>query len=432
MIIPNMRYLENTLDIILEQVWHTFDLPGFAVGVVRENEIVYAKGFGLRDIRTQESVTARSLFHQASISKLFTATAVVQLMDRNRLRLDVPLVKYLPTFWIGDERSQTITIEHVLTHTSGIPDPEDHDWEHSENDEDALNHRVKNLHSLEMIAEPGREFAYSSLGYDVLGALIAEVSGEPFEVYIRHHIFEPLGMNDSTFIKPDVPLELATSPHIRTPRLMVSDVFPYSRSQAPSGTLQSNVLDMCQWAMANMNGCVLSDHRNSSRILSPENHQLLWQPRIHTGQEKDSRQTEIGLGWFIGEYKGMSAVMHDGGDVGYETEITLLPEQSVAVTVMANIFPAVTASITQVVLDVVLGLGVQKPEPPLMVSLLSTLRDDGLEAAVSQYRQLGRNTYDADLAYLRDSIFILQEAHRSEDASELLMLSACLYPKSEK
>jgi hypothetical protein len=138
------------------------------------------------------------------------------------------------------------------------------------------------------------------------------------------------------------------------------------------------------------------------------------------------------LGWFIGEYKGMPAVMHDGGDVGYEAEITILPEQSVAVIVMANIFPAVTASISQAVLDAVLGLGDQMPDPPLMVSLLSTLRDDGLEAAVTQYRQMGRNISDGDLAFLRDSVFILQEAHRPEDVGEFLKLRERLYPESEK
>ena len=430
--IPNIRTIENTLDRILEQVYRSFDLPGMAVGVVREKEVVYAKGFGLRDIRAQDSVTARSLFHQASISKVFTAAAVLQLVEQSRLRLDNALVNYLPNFWLGDERSQAITIEHILTHTSGMPDPEDHDWGNSVNNENALGHRVKNLQSLNMVNEPGQEFAYSSLGYDVLGALISEVSGEPFESYIFNHIFEPLGMNDSTFIKPDVPLDLATSPHIRTPKLTVSDVFPYSRAQAPSGTLQSSVLDMCQWAIANLYGFVFDDHRNSHRILSPKFHQLLWQPRFKTGQVNDSRQTEIGLGWFMGDYKGLPVVMHDGGDVGYEAEIVLLPEQSVAVIVMANIFPAVTTPITQAVLDVVLGLEAQTPKPPLMISLITAMRYDGLEAAVTQHRQIARNLTDADKAFLRDSIFILQEADRLEDASGLMKLRVRLYPESEQ
>jgi CubicO group peptidase (beta-lactamase class C family) len=426
-----MQTIENTLNSILEQVLHTFDLPGLAVGVVREKEIIYAKGFGFQDIRTMEPVKVRSLFHQASISKVFTATAVVQLAEQGQLRLNDALVKYLPGFCLGDERSQAITIEQILSHTSGVPDPEDHDWGHSDDREDALIQRVKNLHFLEMISEPGREFAYSSLGYDVLGALISEVSGEMFESYIFNHIFEPLGMMDSTFIKPDVPIELATLPHIRTPKLVVSDIFPYSRSQAPSGTLQSSILDMCQWAIANLYDFALDDRLNSHRILSPEFHQLLWQPRFSTGQVNDSRQTEIGLGCFLGDYKGLPVVMHDGGDVGFEAEIVLLPEQSVAVVVMANIFPAVTDSITQSVLDVVLGFGDQIPESPLMISLLSTMRDDGLEAAVTQHRQIGGDLTKDDMAFLRNSIFILQEAYRLEDANELTKLSVQLFPESK-
>lgn len=430
--IPDMQHLENTLDVILEQVWRTFNLPGLAVGVVRESEIVYAKGFGVRDIRTQERVTARSLFHQASISKLFTATAVMQFIELGQVRLDDPIAKYLSNFWLGDERSQSITVEHVLTHTSGMPDPEDHDWEHPEYDENALMRYVNRLHSLQMIADPGQDFAYSSLGFNVLGALITEVSGEPFEAYIKHHIFEPLGMCDSTFLKPDVPFELATSPHIRTPRLTVSDVFPYSRPHAPSGALQSSAWDMCQWALANLNGGALNSCRNSSHhILSPEIHRLLWQPRTRTGQDHDSRQTRIGLGWFTGEYKGMPTVMHDGGDIGYETELTLLPEQSVAVTVMANVFPAVTADITRVVLDAVLGFGVQMPRPPLLLPLMAKLGDTGFEAAVADYRKMDQDSPDANMTFLRDSIFILQEAHRPEEASELLKLAALLYPETE-
>ena len=429
--IPNTRSLENTLDTILKQARHSFDLPGFAVGVVRGNEIVYARGFGVRDIRTQEPVTVRSLFHQASISKLFTAAAIMQLRERRQVCLKDPVVKYLPTFRLADEHSQSITIEHLLIHTSGIPDPEDHDWEHPEYDDGALKRLVSSLHSLPMLAEPGQEFAYSSLGFNVLGALIAEVSGEPFEAYIKNHVLEPLGMRDSTFFKPDVPLELATSPHIRTPKMTVSGVFPYSRPQAPSGALQSNVLDMCQWALAHLIGGSLGDRQNPFHlILSSESYRLLWSPRAHTGQDKDSRQTEIGLGWFVGKYRSMPTAMHDGGDVGYEAELTLLPEQKVAVTVMANVFPAVTTAITRAVLDVVLGFDIQTPQPPLLVPVITMLRETGIEAAIAQYRQLGQDTHDADMAFLRNSIFILQEARQLGKADELLRLGERLFPNT--
>ena len=162
--IPETRRLEAALDSILEQVGEKFDLPGFGVGVVKESEIVYAKGYGVQDIRTQEPVTIRSLFHQASVSKLFTTTAVMQLNEQGQIRLEDPVVRYLPYFRMTKEGSEPITIAQILSHTSGLPDPEDHDWAHPEYDEDTLMRYVSGLHFLEMIAEPGERFNYSSLG----------------------------------------------------------------------------------------------------------------------------------------------------------------------------------------------------------------------------------------------------------------------------
>jgi len=445
--------MENTLDAILEQVHQTFGLPGLAVGVVQGNEVVYARGFGVRDVGTQAPVTTRSLFHQASVSKLFVATAIAQLVGQGRVRLDDTIARHLPYFRLADDRSQSITIEQALTHTSGMPDPEDHGWHHPAYDEGALERHVRSLRSLHMVAEvgqafqpasPGQGFAYSSLAFDVLGALVAHVSGAPFETCVRRAIFEPLGMKDSTFFKPDVPPALATSPHIRTPGLAVSDVFPYSRASAPSGALQSNVLDMCLMALANLNRGTLDGDRNSlRRILSPESHRLLWRPYAQTGHD-DARQTGIGLGWFMGQYRGTPVVMHDGGDVGYEAELTLLPEQSAAVVVMANVFPAATDGITQAVLDVVLGFGAQAPRPPLLVPLMATWHEAGLDAAISQAlrrslprveprgsgqaRQLDREAYDARETFLRDAVFILQEAYRPAEAIEVLKLGQHVYP----
>ena len=422
----NAQQLENTLDAILEQVHQTFGLPGLAVGVVQGNEIVYARAFGVRDIGTQAPVTTRSLFHQASVSKLFVATAIVQLVEQGRLRLDDAIVRHLPYFWLGDDRSQSITIQQALTHTSGLPDPEEHGWHRPELDEGALERRVRSLRSLHMVADPGQEFAYSSLAFDVLGALIANVSGEPFETCVKRAIFEPLGMNDSTFFKPDVPPALATSPHIRTPGLAVSHVFPYSRASAPSGALQSNVLSMCHWALANL-ALAQPSQGWPRRILSPASHRLLWQPYAQTGHE-DTRQTAIGLGWFLGQYRGTPVVMHDGGDVGYEAELTLLPERSLAVVVMANVFPAATDAITRALLDVVLGFGAQAPRPPLLVPLMATWHEAGLDAAIAQARQLDRAAYDASETFLRNAVFILQEAHRPAEAIEVLKLGQHVYP----
>ena len=412
--------LGEKLDAVLEKLLQTFNLPGIAVGIVHEGEIVYAKGFGVRDVQTQEPVTTRSLFHQASTSKVITATAIMQLVERGLICIDDPVVKYLPNFRLDDERARFISIEQMLSHSAGLPDIEDHNWKHPEYDEGSLMRYLSNFQSCRLVSDPGSKFSYSNLGFNVLGALIAEVSGELFEDYTLHHIFEPLGMVDSTFLKTEVPHTLETSPHIRAPGLEGSHIFPYSRPQAPSGALQSNVEDMCRWmlAMLSPNNRVLEHSRN------------LWKPRAQTGYE-DSLQTEIGLGWFIGEYKGMPTIMHDGGDVGYETELLIFKEEPLAVTLMSNVFPAGTSSILQVILDIVFGFYVQMPKQPILIPLMAMMAETGLESAITQFHLMDRDAYDTDITFLRDSVFILNEAHRSEAAGELLKLGAYIYPKNE-
>ena len=121
--------------------------------------------------------------------------------------------------------------------------------------------------------------------------------------------------------------------------------------------------------------------------------------------------------------------MHDGGDIGFEAELVLLPEQALAVTVMTNVFPAGTTAITAAVLDAALGFGVQLPRPPLLVPLMATLNDIGIDAAVNQYQRMDRDAYNPDITFFRDSVFILGEAYRSEDAIELLKLGAVIYPE---
>ncbi len=190
---PTIGTIKPPDDSQRDQTRHTFDLPGLTVGVVRGSEIVYAKGFGVQGIRTQAPLTARSLFHQASISKLFTATAVMQLVERGQVRPDDPVVKYLPIFWLGDERSQSITVEQVLTHTSGMPDPEAHDWEHPEYDEGTLKLHYKIiLHIWVMGSHPAihsNSKANHPFG-EMRGIAVVPSAGQPGRRYPSH---KPLG-----------------------------------------------------------------------------------------------------------------------------------------------------------------------------------------------------------------------------------------------
>ena len=159
----------------------SYDLPGLAIGVVKDDQIVYAQGFGRTNIETNEPITTETIFHMASISKPFVATAIMQLVEQGKIDLNAPLIQYLPYFQLADDRYKTITIQQMLCHMSGMPDVEDYEWEKPQYDEGALERYVRSLTGHSLKSEPGEKYAYSNMAFEVLGNLIEQVSGLSFE-----------------------------------------------------------------------------------------------------------------------------------------------------------------------------------------------------------------------------------------------------------
>jgi CubicO group peptidase (beta-lactamase class C family) len=420
--------LEATLTPLCRNLRAALDLPGLAVGVVQDGRVAYARGFGLRDVATRKPLSERSLFHMASVSKLFVTTAVVQLWERGRLDLAEPVTRYLPYFALADERYTAITVEQMLSHTSGMPDVEDYDWAQPEYDEGAAERYVRSLRDQKMIADPGVKFAYSNMAFEVLGDLVAKVSGEPFEEYVQSNVLGPAGMRHSTFLKERVSPRLATSPHLRTPRLDVSDIYPYHRAHAPSSTLHSSALEMCAWGQVHLNRGTLQGRQ----ILAPATYDLLWRPRAPVDWGEGPETEKIGLGWFLWEHRGLRAVSHGGGDVGFNTYFVMLPEKGAAVTVLTNVLPGMPRTIALAVLDVVLGYEPELPKPPLLTPLGRVLADKGLDAAVAHYRRSGeklRESHDPDPNYLLAVASMLIEVKHFPAAVDLLRLGQEVYPE---
>ncbi|HRW11392.1 MAG TPA: serine hydrolase domain-containing protein [Caldilineaceae bacterium] len=315
------------LELMIHEALATAKMAGIAIGIVQENAIAYSKGFGVRSIATGELVTAESLFHMASVSKPFSATAIMQLVEQGKLTLDDRVCDHLPYFQLADERHHAITIRQMLTHTSGMPDTEDYAWDKPETDEEALERYVRSLAHEQLLSTPGEAFAYSNIAYEVLGDLIAKVSEMSFEQYMKSQILDPLGMHHSTFLRSEVPAHLATTPHVGTERAEVSAVYPYNRCHAPSSTLHSNTVDGCRWALANLNEGQLE----GASILSSASAESLF-GRYHATGEGDF----IGLSWFHADYRGYPRISHGGGDTGYASYLALFPREKAAVVVMAN------------------------------------------------------------------------------------------------
>ena len=325
--------LPAKLDLEIERVMRQSDCPGLAVGVVKDQELVYAKGFGVTNLETGEAVTPRTLFHMASITKPFVATSIVQLLEQEKLSLEDPIVKHLPYFELMDRRYPMLTIHQFLTHSSGMPDVDDYHWEEPEYDEGALERYVRSLIDRMLVSVPGERFIYSNMAFEVLGDLIAKVSGQSFADYVQEQILLPLGMNDSSILIQDVDPALLANGHVQAEsgQVQVTDHYAYNRRHGPSSCLYSNVVDMSQWAMANMNRGELE----GGRILDASSYDLLWAPAVTVGA-RDNRRVQIGLSWFLSSHAGYQTVSHGGRDTGYQTNLVMVPDAGVAVVVLSN------------------------------------------------------------------------------------------------
>jgi CubicO group peptidase (beta-lactamase class C family) len=206
--------LERRLNPFVEQMMALLRIPGMAVGVVAGGEMVYARGFGVASLDDGRPVTAETLFHMASVTKPFVATAVMQLVEENLVALDDPVVKHLPYFAMADERAGQITIRQMLSHTSGMPDEENFNWDQPEYDEGALERYVRSVADRPLVGAPGDRFAYSNIAFEVLGDLIAKVRRQPFEVCVADRILQPLGMAHSTLLVRDADPNLLSRGHV--------------------------------------------------------------------------------------------------------------------------------------------------------------------------------------------------------------------------
>jgi CubicO group peptidase (beta-lactamase class C family) len=355
------RY-RTDLQPLIEKLVQEQHIAGIAIAIVEDDRVVYAQGFGVKNVTSgNDPVTPESLFHLASITKPFVATAIMQLVENRKMDLDAPVVRYLPYFKLADERYKIITVRQMLTHTSGMPDVEDYEWDKPQYDDGAAERYVRSMSNLKLEFEPGTKLKYSNMAFDLLGDLIAKVSGESFENYVQKNILTPLEMRKSTLLMRDADPKLLTWGHEREygdhGGVIASKVFPYNRIHSPSSNLFSSVLDMTHWAMANLN----HGEWHGRRILTESSYAVMWNPATEFRRGVGDQQQAVGISWFLGEYRGHKTVRHGGSDTGYLTDLEMIPDKKIAVIWMMNCSCGpVGKDLTAAALDVALGL---KPKP---------------------------------------------------------------------
>ncbi len=422
---------KNRLDVVLEEIVARWGIPGLAIGIVEGDEIIYTRSFGVQSLETRAPVTSESIFCLASIGKCLVASAVMQLVERGKIHLDTPLVHYLPYFKLNDERYPQITIRQLLSHTSGLPDIDEFEYaalvSSPEVDDGALERFVCGLSRMKLSHSPGECFMYSNLGYDVLGNLISKISGQTFEDYMGEHILIPSGMPDSTFLLSDVDWPRLAVPHVRTPGMIVNPIYPYHRADAPASFLHSTVVDMCHWAITCLKrGVVLG-----GRILTPASYEMMWTPAAKRGYPP--LREDMGLGWNLGHFEGVSTVSHGGGGFGWTCLLALLPEKDRAAIILCNEESTAIGRLTQAVIRTMLELEPQAGRLSWMVPVCQALQTGGIQAAYACFVELksrGSDEFsfdDYDLICLTYQLF---GVGKIDLAIEVLNLNIHVFPES--
>ena len=315
------------IDAYLDREMRELRIPGLALGIVHNDEIVHLQGFGVADA-SGRIVTPQTPFILASASKSFTALAIMQLVEEGKVDLDAPVVTYLPSFSVGDESaSATITVRHLLNHTSGLPESTAFEPMLS-NDmtDDALSERVAALSDAEVESRAGEVFEYTDANYDVLGLIVEKVSGQTYESRIRQRIFAPLRMSHSFTDQTDARRSGLATGHrswFGFPRPFDA---PYSRAAMPSSYLISSAEDVTHFLISQLNGGTY----DAASVLSPEGIAAMHQPAVREGD----RDIFYGMGWESRTLAGVPVVRHKGTNANFYADMVLNKEDRWGIVIL--------------------------------------------------------------------------------------------------
>jgi CubicO group peptidase (beta-lactamase class C family) len=356
------------IDAFVEVQMRDQRLPGLALGIVKGDQIVHLKGFGIAD-PSGRAVTPQTPFIIGSLSKSFTALAVMQLVEEGKIELDTPVQHYLPWFRVADEvASAQITVRHLLCQTSGLSTKTGRSFQGSgDTSDDALEGSVRKLSAAELTGPVGAAHQYSTVNYAVLGLIVQAVSGQSYESYIQEHIFDLLEMQNSFTSQAEAQSQgFAAGYHYAFDMPIAVDL-PYNRGLLPAGYLISSAEDMTHYLIAQLNDGRYKD----TALVSSAGMLEMHHPAVPTGVT----DTFYGMGWFVGPINGISAIHHQGETFNFHANMILLPDSQMGIVVLINgensmdlLFGAARiADISKGVASLLAGQ--QPPSPPTNTSI---------------------------------------------------------------
>ena len=322
---PDLNTSIDVLDKWIEHTIHRNHQPGLAIGIVYDGELLWGKGYGYADVEAGQAVTLDTRFRIASITKTFTAVAIMQLRDAGKLSLDDPVAKHLDWFKLRYEDAPDITIRNLLTHTSGLA-RDSHGPMWTEHDAPEWDEFVAETSQRQPTQPPYEHFAYSNLGYSLLGGIIEAISGQSWGDYLQQNILNPLGMTDTLPVPKSEDAQLARG-YARLGKTYERTTMPFflMNSFEASANFASSLNDLVKYAKLHLS-------KGKTPVLS--GHTLRDMHRIHWLYDK--WDGGYGLGTMLYKIKDWTISGHGGSYPGYLTAFTLCREHNLGVIVLTN------------------------------------------------------------------------------------------------
>lgn len=359
-------------------------IPGLSIAVVKDGKIVKEKGYGLANVEHNVPVTPETIFQSGSVGKQFTAALVMLLVEDGKIKLDEPVSTYLPN--VPDTWAK-ITARHLLNHTSGLAFLDKTIDLRKDYTEEAL---LQSIFKIPLQSTPGEKWAYSNLGYQVLGILCSKVGGKFYGDQLRERIFLPSGMGTKIINERDIVLHRAAGYDRERGTLFNQEWVSPSQNTTGDGSLYLTARDLARWSIA----------LDGDKLLSKASKETMWSPaKLNHGAHAD-----YGFGWHIGALHGHELVQHGGAWQGFTSYITRFVKDKVTVIVLANRSRAKLVPFIDRIGALYiprLSQHVKAPAPPAAALFASTpiyLRGSMNEWGLrDRLRKTGQDVYEAEI-----------------------------------
>ena len=341
------------------------DAPGAALIVTKNGQLLFRKAYGMASLESGQALNADMSLRLGSITKQFTAVAILQLVDEGKLALSDDITKYLPDF---PKKDKPITIEHLLTHTSGIPSyTGKRSFDRNMADDKTVAQMIDTFKNDRLEFVPGERYKYNNSGYFLLGAIIEKISGKRYADYMAQHIFEPLGMKDTAHEGFERSKAVAARGYRPAggkfePHAPLSMTQPYA-----AGSLVSTVDDLARWDAAIGAGKLLKAGT--------------WKQAFTPYKLADGTSTGYGYGWVMSKVQGSDVIAHGGGINGFSSYAMRFPAEGVYVAVLSNTEGGMASS--EMIATKAAAIAIGKPLPDFKAIKLDAA---ALEAFVGSYK----------------------------------------------